>query len=524
MTGPVAPDEPGRAPAEGPSSTVTHVRGSSLLLVGRVFALALGFGAQVLMVRYLTKADFGAFSYALSVVTLLQSLAMLEMANGVARFLPLYREQHAYGNLVGTIRLAVTVVLAVGTLLAVALISGLLVFGARPTDDARALQLLAILAILIPIQGLDNLFNSLFAAFGSAQAILLRQSILAPGLRMLVVLVLIGLKADVLFLTSAYLLIAVFGVLLSAAMFRRLLARQSWQAARPRGPVTYPVRELFGFALPLLGSTLVWALISSSDGLLLGYLRGTQAVAEFRAVLPLAEVNMLVSATFATLYLPLAARLHAQDDQPGLATLYWQTALWMAVLSFPVFVVTFSFAPAVTETLYGAAYTGAAPVLALLALGYFFQTALGFNGLTLKVQQKLRYVLMIDLAAAVLNVLINLVLIPPWGAAGAAAGTAGTLIIHNLLKQFGLWKYAGITLFQRRYAGLYAVLFGVPLALLAGQTLIPAGLWIALPVSAAASLLVLWLSRAALQVATAFPELERLARLRVWLRPRVKTP
>lgn len=491
------------------SSTVAQVRGSSLLLVGRVFALALGFGAQVLIVRYLSKSDFGAFGYALSVVTLLQGFAILEMSSAVSRFLPIYREHGEYAKLIGTVALAVSVVAGLGMLIALAIIIGVTLLGFRLTDDPQALRLLAILALLIPIQGVDNLFSSLFAAFGSSRSILIRQSILAPGLRMLVVCILVIFHAGVLFLTLGYLLIAVLGVLLYAWMFVRLLRTEGLLEELHGTKLSYPVREIFGFALPLLGSTLVWSLMTSSDGLLLGYFRGTQAVADFRAVLPLAEINLLVSSTFATLYMPGAAKLYARDDRPGLSEFYWRTALWMSVLTFPVFVATFSFAHAMTVGLYGAAYAGSAPVLGLLALGYFFQTALGFNGLTLKVLKKLRYVVAIDLAAAATNVLVNILLIPQWGILGAAIGTAGTMIVHNLLKQFGLWKYAGITLFHREYAVLYGVLFALPLVLLGVQSILPTSLWIALPLSGAASLLVLWIGRKGLNFATAFPELAR---------------
>ena len=516
------PDEQGAVERAPPSSAVEHVRGSSLLLVGRVFALALGFGSQVLIVRYLSKTDFGAFSYALSVVALLQGFAMLEMPSAVSRFLPIYREHRQYGALFGAIAVSVGVVAGFGTLVALAIIGGVTLLGFRPTTDPQALQLLTLLALLIPIQGIDSLFNNLFAAFGSSRSILLRQSVLAPGLRLIVVLGLIGLKADVFFLTVGYLLIAVLGVALYAVMFVRLLRAQDMLKEFRIAPRVYPARALFSFAIPLLGSTLVWSLMESSDGVLLGYFRNTQAVADFRAVLPLAQMNLLVSTTFATLYMPAAARLHARNDQAGLSDLYWQTALWMVALSFPIYVITFSFARSVTTALYGAAYTEAAPVLGLLALGYFFQTALGFNGLTLKVLNKLRYVVAIDVTAAILNLLINVLLIPQWGVLGAAAGTAGTMIIHNLFKQFGLWKYAGVTLFHRKYAAIYAVVFGLPPALLGLQAALPASLWVALPLGAAASLLVLWISRGALQVATAFPELRRWAVFRFLAGPGVK--
>lgn len=519
IAGPATAGKPSAVGASVPSGTTEHVRGSSLLLVGRIFSFAFGFAAQVLMVRYLSKAEFGAFGFALSAVAFVQAFTMLEMSNVVVRFLPVYREHGDHGKLFGAIVIAIGVVAGAGMLSASAIISGITLFGIQPVTDPRSLQLLVVLALLIPLQGIDNLFTSLFAAFNSVRSIVLRQSILAPGLRLVTVLALIALGADVTILAAGYLLVAVIGVLASVCMFSRLLRSKGliWQLRATR--FSYPAREMFGFAIPLLGSTLVWAFMESSAVLLLGYFNTPQAVAEFRAVLPLAQVNLLVSGTFGTLYMPLAARLHARGDHAGLVDLYWQTALWMAVLSFPVYLVTFSFAPLVTSTLYGQTYAGSGPLLAMLAVAYFLQTSSGFNGLTLKVLGKLRYMVAIDVAAALVNLILGLALIPRWGALGAAASTAGTMILHNVLKQFGLWKHAGIVPFPNRNAALYALIFALPLVL-AFHALDPRGVWFALPLGAAAILLALWMSREALQLTAIFPELERYAVIRAFVRTR----
>jgi hypothetical protein len=45
-----------------------QIRGSSLLLIGRTLSMAVNFAVQVLIVRYLSKTDYGAFAYALSIV------------------------------------------------------------------------------------------------------------------------------------------------------------------------------------------------------------------------------------------------------------------------------------------------------------------------------------------------------------------------------------------------------------------------------------------------------------------------
>lgn len=501
--------------AAAPNSSAHHIRGSGLLLVGRIFAQALEFGIQVLLVRYLSRADYGAFSYALAAVLLFRGFALFGMPDALSRYLPLYREHGRPGAQLGGIVLAVGVVVGLGLLIAAVVAGGLVVLHVQPTDDAQALRLLLILVLQIPVEGLDVLLTALFATFGSPRTIVLRQSLLGPGLRGAVVLALVLLRADVTFLALGYLAISLFGVLLYAWMFASLLRGQGLLgAARPRR-LEYPAREIFGFALPLLASTLVWLLMESSDALLLGYFRGAEAVAGFRAVLPVARLNQGVILTFALLYTPLAARLYTRGEHAELSDLYAQTALWMTVLSFPIFVATFSCAHALTVGLFGADYDDSTLPLLLLSLGYFFHTALGFNGLTVKVFKRLRYAMAIDLAAAALNVAINLLLVPRWGASGAAVGTFGTMVVHNLLKQFGLWKYTGVRLLRPGYARVYAGLLLLALALLAAQAALPESLWSAMLCSGVAGALALWLSRAALRIDTIFPELRHWPLIRL---------
>ena len=47
-------------------ATATQIRGSSLLLFGRIISTAVNVVIQVVIVRYLSKTQFGAFAYALS--------------------------------------------------------------------------------------------------------------------------------------------------------------------------------------------------------------------------------------------------------------------------------------------------------------------------------------------------------------------------------------------------------------------------------------------------------------------------
>ena len=117
---------------------------------------------------------------------------------------------------------------------------------------------------------------------------------------------------------------------------------------------------------------------------------------------------------------------------------------------------------------------------------------------------------------------VNLVAIPRWGATGAAIGTCGTMVVHNLLKQYGLWKHTTVSPFERAYRPVYAVLFGVPLLLTGLRATFPAAVWVAAPLAAFITIALLWTGRRAFAVNLMFPE---LTESRWWraLRARIAT-
>jgi O-antigen/teichoic acid export membrane protein len=251
-------------------------------------------------------------------------------------------------------------------------------------------------------------------------------------------------------------------------------------------------------------------LTHSADTLLLGYFHNPTEVALYRVVLPAAHFNKLVMTSFGFLFTPLAARLLAKNDFKAINDLYWRTAIWIGVLSFPIFALTFSMARPLTLLLYGDRYAASATFLQFISLGYYFSAALGFNGLTLKVLGKMRYIVTINVLAVIVNVGANLLLIPKYGALGAAIGTGGTMIVHNIFKQAGLRLASGISIFDRQYLPFYLIITGCALGLLLFTVLFGDNFYLAVPLVVLASLFVIRMCKDKLRVEETFPELLKL--------------
>jgi O-antigen/teichoic acid export membrane protein len=486
-----------------------HIRGSSLLLLGRVLAVAANFATQVMVVRYLSKADYGVFAYALAIAGAGQSIAVLGLDRAVGRFLPIYDEHEEHGRVLGALLMVTATIAGTGVafVLVVAGLRGLVAGGLGGGDDA--VTVLLILLVLAPVQGLDDLLMGTFAVFSRARAIFFRKYVLAPGLKLAAVGGVVAAGGDMRALALATVGAAVFGVVLYGWILVRTLRRGPLRHVAWRR-VELPAREIFGFALPLLAVDALFLLQNTANVVMLAHFGTASDVADYRAVQPAAHLNLLVMTSFTLLFTPMASRLFARGDQEGVNELYWRTAVWIAVCSFPLFAATFAVASPVTVALFGQRYDGSAAILALLSLGYYCNAALGFNGLTLRVYGLVRYVVVISVVAAVANVALNLVLIPWHGALGAGIATAATMLAHNALKQAGLRRGTGISVFEWRHGRVYVVIAAATGGLLAARLALSPGPALAVALVAGASLAVLALSRRSLRIADMFPELRRV--------------
>jgi hypothetical protein len=116
------------------------------------------------------------------------------------------------------------------------------------------------------------------------------------------------------------------------------------------------------------------------------------------------------------------------------------------------------------------------------------------------------------------NIGLNLALIPIIGPLGAACGTAGTLLIHNVAKQLGVRRLEGMSRTPRvtwKVYGFISVLLG--LSAVIGFTS-SAGFQLRFAVGVLIGTATIWLSRSVLRIEDAFPELKRIPFLRRLLR------
>jgi O-antigen/teichoic acid export membrane protein len=207
-----------------------------------------------------------------------------------------------------------------------------------------------------------------------------------------------------------------------------------------------PVRALRGADLGgavrgtfLVGlSSLVLMLLFRLDVLILGHLDGPDEVAVYSVAYRLLETVLFV--TYAINYAVLPIMSGSADR--ALRRLGYERALAVAAFVYlPFAVVCVVEGRAVLDLLFGASYgDAAAPVLAWLAPAPLFVAAATFATSVLLTLERSWELLVGSVGALAINVVLNLVLIPPYGATGAAAATAVSYVVQAAVLLGGLHR------------------------------------------------------------------------------------
>jgi O-antigen/teichoic acid export membrane protein len=152
-----------------------------------------------------------------------------------------------------------------------------------------------------------------------------------------------------------------------------------------------------------------------------------------------------MAAIVGTFYLPTIATVLTRKDFRQAGDVYCWASRWTFVLVAPVVAVMLACPGSVLTVLFGADYDRMATPVRILALGVLVNVLFGFNGITVDSLNKVKLIIGRQVIALVFNVAACAVLIPYFGATGAAIATSSSLLCINLTASLLLSQQTGIT-------------------------------------------------------------------------------
>jgi len=421
-------------------SLVKITKGAGIAFAGVLAALFFGFISRVLVARYRTEADYGVYSLAFSILGICATLASLGLRNGATRSIAHARGKNDIERVQKLIPASVQFTLIASVSLAIIVFLTSDIIAAKIFYDAALAFPLKIFALGIPFFTLLHIFPSIFRGFGDVKPTVYFRDILRPLLFPLFLLpvVLLNLPfTGVFYALLASLVISCAAVIIYTV--KRLPSPIGFSTRLSGNPVA---KELLVFSLPLLGVAALQLIIAWTDTLMLGGLKSSADVGLYNAAHPLANFITSPLNAMILIYMPVASGLYAQGSMPEMRKNFSTLTKWLCVATLPLFLILFLFPETVLGFLFGANYASAATALRILSLGFIISNFLGPNGATLVAMGEVRFVMWSTLASAVLNIGLNIALIPPLGIEGAAIASVAAIVCGNLIRCWKLYSLA----------------------------------------------------------------------------------
>ena len=232
---------------------------------------------------------------------------------------------------------------------------------------------------------------------------------------------------------------AVLALLIAARILRSKLPQKIYSIT-PK----YETRIWLMSSVPLVLAGGAQLINSQTDLIMLGVFSVSEEVGIYKVSVSLASLAIFFMMVTNTITSPYLAKMHVQGNHASLQKVMKISVTISTILSLPIIIILLLMGSDIIKVVFGAEFSPGSTALSILCIGQFICVSMGSAGVLLNMSGKEKIVMNILLFSALLNVILNAILIPLYGINGAAIGTAISTSIWHILQSLMVYKSLGI--------------------------------------------------------------------------------
>lgn len=409
--------------------------GSSIV---QAAGLALSMLLHVLLGRWLAPTGYGIFSLGISWLMITTALARFGFDISSMRYLSAYEGAEDWARYRGFLHYSRTFVLL--TSLGALAIAYTCLYFADIRPDLRLPMLLVFPAVIPYAQ--CHLFQMELRAVGMPVVAILSDSLIRPML-------LLATAGAIVLATGSIASHEALAANLAAVIATTLIAAGLARSRTPKAVSSAsPIFERGAWAAHAFASTAgahLQLVLNQADMVMLGFMRPSDEVGTYSAAARLAQMAAFFLAVSNVVAGPMISRLHSRNERAELQRTATFLCRMLLIVTLPI-VMTLFFAGRWLLSWFGDDFATAHPALVLLTMGALVHSSYGPVGFFLSMtgHQNLAAILIGVSAGA--NIVLNALLIPRYGAEGAAMATATSSVLWCVLAAIGVRRRLGIRL------------------------------------------------------------------------------
>lgn len=203
-------------------------------------------------------------------------------------------------------------------------------------------------------------------------------------------------------------------------------------------------KEVIIFGLSTAFVVALSALLQYLDVLMLGYFNFPKSeIAIYSIAVGLANLLLIFPTSLSSVFLPLISELYGKENFDEMKRITSTTVKWTALSTFPIMILFAVFGKDLLSSLYGSQYGEGNLVLTIFSIGLFIKSIFLIYSSIIVATRKIKSQLTIAICSALVNVILNVFLIPSFGIMGATFATTFSILIYGIvtfIEAKGLFK------------------------------------------------------------------------------------
>ncbi|SDK16451.1 Membrane protein involved in the export of O-antigen and teichoic acid [Halovenus aranensis] len=398
------------------------IESAIFVFIGILISSFSGLAERITIARFLDPGLYGDVNIALAILNLSSMIALFGLAQGVPRYMSRYDKIE---DMRGVWFTGLVFSLLISGVVMMLFLHDIELFTSNLMDTENAKGLLGLFLLSLPffvgmrigIGGIRGFENTVYRTYV--------KDIIYPIGRIILLMFFLFLGMNILAVGYAYLIACILGFIFAHILLNRLMPLY--------GDVNYESVELIKFSLPLVFASLLFQLLVKTDTIMLGYFVDSYEVGLYSAAYPISNMMILILSAFGFIFLPMTSRLDSEDKTENIDSIYKMTTKWIVVFTFPLFVTIITVPGQILHLLFGSNFTAASTALIIITVGFFARAIGGRNHEVLAAIGLQKYVLYSSFVAFIVNILLNIILIPQLGIEGAAFASGTSFVLLNFV-------------------------------------------------------------------------------------------
>ncbi|UCD34133.1 MAG: flippase [Nitrospiraceae bacterium] len=402
-------------------------RGGAVAFLLKISNTGLGFLNQVILARILGAGGLGEVILAITVVRISSQIAKFGMEETMMKFIPLYLDGGDESRIKGTVSFVLRFCLLFSLAFMIMVFLSSRFISLTIFHSEGLLKLLPVIVIALPAWVLRDVAGGVLRGYRDAFRALLPEALVSPLVKITIFLLLTLKGVSPLYAVVAF----VTGEIISCAAALHFLRAKLHMLRHIQGHCDR--RKVLEVAYTIIFTGMSVLLYTQADIWILGMFTDAETVGIYGIASKLVLLVYFPMMAFSAIVPSVISSVHASGNHAELQEVVRESTRWILSLAMPIILLLLLEGETILRIFFGPEFAVGYPVVVILIAGQLIKAGAGLIGMILQMTGEHRVYMKVNIFWGLLNILLNVLLVPRYGMIGAAAATALCLVMVDII-------------------------------------------------------------------------------------------